>query len=95
MDLSDILIRPIQSEKSDLLREKHRTYAFHVRKDSNKIAIIKAIESIFHVEVESVRTYIRKGKTKRMGRFEGQYPDRKRAMVTLKVGHKLDIFEGA
>lgn len=95
MDLSDIIIRPIQSEKADLLREKNRTYEFHVRKDSNKIAISRAIESLFHVEVESVRTFIRKGKVKRLGRFESQYPDRKRAMVTLKVGHKLDIFEGA
>ncbi|MHB1286934.1 MAG: 50S ribosomal protein L23 [Leptospirales bacterium] len=95
MDLSDIIIRPIQSEKADILREKNRTYEFHVRKDSNKIDISKAIESIFHVKVEAVRTYIRKGKTKRLGRFESQYPDRKRAMVTLKTGHKLDIFEGA
>lgn len=95
MDLSDILIRPIQSEKSDNLREKNRTYEFHVRKDANKIMIRQAVESIFKVNVESVHTYIRKGKTKRMGRFESQYPDRKRAMVTLKEGQKLDIFEGA
>jgi large subunit ribosomal protein L23 len=95
MDLSEILIRPIQTEKADNLREKFRTYEFHVRKDSNKIDIAKAIESVFKVKVDSVRTVTRKGKTKRMGRFESQYPDRKRAYVTLHPGHKLDIFEGA
>ena len=95
MDLSEILIRPIQTEKADILREKNRTYEFHVRKDSNKIEISQAVESIFKVEVQSVRTVVRKGKTKRLGRFESQLPDRKRGFITLKPGHKLDIFEGA
>ncbi|KGA92522.1 50S ribosomal protein L23 [Leptospirillum ferriphilum] len=95
MDLSEILIRPIQTEKADILREKNRTYEFHVRKDANKIDIAKAVESVFNVKVDSVHTVIRKGKAKRLGRFESQYPDRKRAYVTLHSGHKLDIFEGA
>lgn len=64
MDLSEILIRPIQTEKADNLREKNRTYEFHVRKDANKIDIAKAVESVFSVKVDSVHTVIRKGKTK-------------------------------
>jgi large subunit ribosomal protein L23 len=95
MELIDVLIRPIQTEKADIVREKNSTYEFHVRKDANKIEIKKAIENIFQVKVKTVTTVIRKGKAKRLGRFEGHTPDRKRAYVTLASGHKLNIFEGA
>lgn len=95
MDASDILIRPILSEKSDRGREKNSVYLFHVYKKANKIQIERAIESLFNVKVESVRTVIRKGKSKRIGVVKGSFPDRKRAYITLKDGYKLDIFEGA
>ena len=95
MDISDILIRPILSEKSDRMREKNSVYLFHVYKKANKIQIEQAIESLFNVKVESVRTVIRKGKAKRIGIVKGSFPDRKRAYITLKEGYKLDIFEGA
>ena len=95
MDLSDILIRPILSEKSDRMREKHSVYLFHVYKKANKIQIEQAVESLFNVKVESVRTVVRKGKGKRIGMVKGSLPDRKRAYITLKDGHKLEIFEGA
>jgi large subunit ribosomal protein L23 len=95
MDVSDILIRPILSEKSDRLREKNSVYLFHVYKKANKIQIEQAIESLFQVKVESVRTVTRKGKSKRIGMVKGSFPDRKRAYITLKDGFKLDIFEGA
>jgi len=95
MDASDILIRPILSEKSDRNREKNSVYLFHVYKKANKIQIERAVESIFNVKVESVRTVIRKGKSKRIGVVKGSFPDRKRAYITLKDGYKLDIFEGA
>ena len=95
MDASDILIRPILSEKSDRVREKNGVYLFQVYKKANKIQIQHAIEKIFNVKVQSVRTVVRKGKQKRIGLLKGSYPDRKRAYITLKEGHKLDIFEGA
>jgi large subunit ribosomal protein L23 len=95
MDISDVLIRPILSEKSDRVREKNAVYLFHVYKKANKIQIQKAVESIFNVKVESVRTVVRKGKAKRIGIVKGSMPDRKRAYITLKEGFKLDIFEGA
>lgn len=95
MDLSDILIRPILSEKSDREREKNSVYLFHVHKKANKIQIGRAVESIFNVKVESVRTLVKKGKAKRIGLVKGSLPDRKRAYITLKDGYKLDIFEGA
>ena len=95
MDISDILIRPILSEKSDRVREKNSVYLFHVYKKANKIQIQHAVEKIFNVKVESVKTVVRKGKKKRIGLVKGSYPDRKRAYITLKEGFKLDIFEGA
>lgn len=95
MNPSDVLIRPIQSEKTDMIREKNLTYEFHVNIKANKIEIKKAVESIFQVKVDSVTTLVRKGKTKRLGRFMGHTPDRKRAFVTLEPGNKLNIFEGA
>lgn len=95
MELIDVLVRPIQTEKADIVREKNSTYEFHVRKDANKIEIKKAVENIFQVKVKNVTTVVRKGKSKRLGRFEGRTPDRKRAYVTLAFGHKLNIFEGA
>ena len=95
MDVSDVLIRPILSEKSDRVREKNAVYLFHVYKKANKIQIQNAVEKIFNVKVESVKTVVRKGKSKRIGLVKGSYPDRKRAYITLKDGFKLDIFEGA
>ena len=64
-------------------------------KRQTKIQIQNAVEKIFNVKVESVKTVVRKGKSKRIGLVKGSYPDRKRAYITLKDGFKLDIFEGA
>ena len=69
-------------------------YTFIVDPRANKIEIRKAIEDIFDVKVEKVYTMTIKGKKKRMGRFEGRRPNRKKAIVTLKPGHKIPLFEG-
>lgn len=92
-DPRDIIIKPVITEKSmDLLADNK--YTFIVDKKANKTEIKNAIEKIFDVRVEKVRTMNVKGKTKRMGRFEGKTPDRKKAIVTLKPGHKIRLFEG-
>ncbi|QGU00780.1 LSU ribosomal protein L23p (L23Ae) [Candidatus Syntrophocurvum alkaliphilum] len=92
-DYRDIIIKPVISERSmDLLNEDK--YTFIVDKKANKSEIKTAIEKIFKVRVEKVRTINVKGKPKRMGRFEGKKPDRKKAIVTLKSGDKIRIFEG-
>lgn len=92
-DPRDIIIRPVVTEKSmDLLADNK--YTFIVDRKANKTEIKNAIEKIFDVRVDKVRTMNVKGKTKRMGRFEGKTPTRKKAIVTLKPGHKIRLFEG-
>jgi len=96
--MTGIIIRPIITEKMSELGDK-RQYAFEVPRDANKIEIGKAIEKKFNVKVESVRTMIVKGKRKvqftRRGRFEGFKKTWKKAIVTLKEGHKIDYFGNA
>ena len=93
MFAEDIIIKPVLTEKGyDGIADKK--YAFIVKKDANKIQIKNAIEKIFGVEVESVNTVTCKGKLKRMGRYEGYTPDRKKAIVTLKADSKtIEFFD--
>lgn len=89
----EIIIRPIISERSmDLVNENK--YAFFVDKRANKVEIKKAVEELFEVGVETVNTVNIPGKKKRLGRSVGRTPDRKKAIVTLKEGDKIEIFEG-
>lgn len=90
----DIIIRPIITEKSSSMMEFNK-YTFEVHRDANKIQIRKAVEDIFKVEVRSVHTINVKGKTKRMGRFEGKTRSWKKAIVALPQGQRIDFFEGA
>jgi large subunit ribosomal protein L23 len=89
----DIILRPVVTEKTMNLLADNK-YTFLVDKRANKVEIKDAVEDIFKVKVEQVTTMNCHGKTKRMGRFEGRRPDRKKAIVTLKPGHKITIFEG-
>ncbi|WP_164218748.1 50S ribosomal protein L23 [Virgibacillus sp. YIM 98842] len=93
-DLRDIIKRPVITEhSSDLLAEKK--YTFEVDKKANKTEIKDAIELIFGVTVEKVNTMNLKGKFKRMGRYGGFRPDRKKAVVQLSEDSKeIDFFEG-
>lgn len=89
----EIIIRPIISERSMQLVEENK-YAFFVDKRANKVQIKKAIEELFEVDVEAVNTVNITGKKKRLGRNLGRTPDRKKAIVTLKDGEKIELFEG-
>lgn len=90
----DIIKRPIITEHSaDLMAEKK--YTFEVSTKANKTEIKNAVETIFGVKVDQVNTINLKGKKRRMGRYEGFRPDRKKAIVTLTPESKeLDFFEG-
>ncbi len=90
----DVLIRPLVTEKAVNLAQQQNKYTFYVDKRANKIEIKKAVEDLFKVKVLSVNTINVKGKKKRVGRYEGRTPDHKKAIVTLKPGDKIDIFEG-
>jgi large subunit ribosomal protein L23 len=89
----DIIIKPVISEKTtDLMAENK--YTFIVDNKANKVEIANAVEKIFKVTVEKVNTLKVKGKNRRMGRFVGKTPARKKAIVTLKEGDKIEIIEG-
>ena len=81
------------TEKGTRVREKQNGFLFEVARDANKIEIKQAIESIFNVKVDSVRTLRVHGKPKRMGRYAGHRPDWKKALVTLKKGQTIELFE--
>jgi large subunit ribosomal protein L23 len=91
--VSDIIYQAIISEKGTILRDKQNSYVFKVNRSANKIEIKKAIESAFTVKVLDVKTINVKGKSKRLGRFEGRRSDWKKAVVKLKEGDSIDIFE--
>jgi large subunit ribosomal protein L23 len=88
----DIIIKPVITEKTMGLMEENK-YTFIVDKRANKIQIKKAIEELFDVEVDKVRTMNLKGKLRRMGRYQGYTSSKKKAIVTLKEGSRIELFE--
>jgi len=93
MEARDILKRPIVTEKSTDLMADNK-YTFEVDMRANKMQIKEAVEEIFNVKVEQVNTLRVKGKLRRMGRHEGYTSDWKKAVVTLKPGHSIEVFGG-
>jgi len=91
--LRKLLKRPLMTEKVVRMTEERNTYAFEVPRDANKVEIRRAVETLFEVEVLDVRTINVRGKLKRLGRNLGRRAATKKAMVTLKEGHKLELFE--
>jgi large subunit ribosomal protein L23 len=88
----EVLRLPVITEKSTYLKENLRMMTFKVARDANKKEIRDAVERIFKVKVESVRTASFHGKLRRQGRFSGRRPDWKKAYVTLKEGEKMVEF---
>ena len=89
-----IIVAPLITEKTTLLKEKGPVLAFRVDRRANKVEIRQAVEALFKVKVAQVRTQSVHGKNKRVGRFEGKRPDWKKAYVTLKAGQKpVEYFE--
>jgi large subunit ribosomal protein L23 len=93
---TDVIRRPLITEKTSILREDGRTIVFQVAADANKVQIKHAIEQLLGAKVESIRTAIAHGKVKRQGRFAGRRSDWKKAYVRLREGQKMPEFlEGA
>ncbi len=90
-----VIKRPLFTEKGARLKEAENKVLVEVARDANKIEIKRAIEEIFSVKVEDVATITTSGKWKKQGRSIGRRPDRKKAIITLKKGEKLDFIEGA
>lgn len=96
MKLTDVIRRPIVTEKSTVGRESTNTLVFEVARQATKLEIKQAIERLLGSKVADVRTAINHGKMKRQGRFVGQRPDWKKAWVRLRAGEKVPEFlEGA
>jgi large subunit ribosomal protein L23 len=92
MKLTDVLRRPVITEKTTVLREEGRTLVFQVAREANKIDIRRAVERLLGSKVESVRTSVAHGKIKRQGRYAGRRSDWKKAYVKLREGEKLPEF---
>ena len=93
MEPRKIVRRALITEKGTQIREAANQYLFEVDPKANKLQIKKAIEIIFSVKVEEVRTVGMKGKTKRLGVHVGRRPHWKKAIVTLKEGQSIELFE--
>lgn len=91
----NIIIGPVDTEKTNIEKEEKNKVTFEVAPSANRVEIRKAVESIFDVRVKSVRTMRVKGKFKRRGRILGKRKDWKKAIVTLMPGSRIKFFEGA
>ncbi len=94
MEMHEVIIRPLITEKITGLTETDNQYGFIVDRRANKVEIRNAIEKKFEVKVTSVRTINVQGKVKRLGRFSGKRSDWKKAVVTLAKENKITLFEG-
>jgi len=88
----DVLKRPIITEKSMKLVELGK-YTFEVAQEANKVEIKNACQEVFNVDVVKVNVIRGKAKKKRVGRYEGYAPKVKKAIVSIKKGQSIDIFE--
>ena len=94
MSIYKILKTPYLTEKTNELKDSINQITFKVDKKSNKNEIKKAVEKIFSVSVEKICIINQKGKKKKLGKSEGMRSDWKKAILTLKKGDKIGIFEG-
>jgi large subunit ribosomal protein L23 len=95
MKYTDILLKPLVSEKANLAKETANQVAFFVHPGANKVEIQKAVEEAFGVKVTAVNV-VRKqaARRTRWGRKAGRVAGYKKAYVTLAEGHKIEFFEG-
>ena len=92
-DPREIIKLHLTTERTAQLREQNNEYVFEVDKKANKLQIKQAAETLFKVKVEDVRTMVMPGKIRRMGRNEGKTSTWKKAIVKLKQGEVISMFE--
>jgi large subunit ribosomal protein L23 len=95
MNAADVVQGPVITEKGTLVNELGNQVVFRVHPRANKVEIRHAVESLFKVKVEKVRTTRQLGKMRRVGKHLGRRPDWKKAYVTLAEGSRIDFFGGA
>ena len=94
MDMYQVVIKPLVTEKGTMMLSEGNWVTYRVHPDANKIEVREAIQKIFSVSVLQVNTQIVRGKRRRFGKTMGQSKPWKKAMVRLKEGDKIEIFEG-
>ena len=94
MHLYQVLLRPIVTEKSTMLQERDK-YVFQIALGANKVMVREAVQKVYDVKVTSVNIIRTPGKVKRYGPRMVKRPGTKKAIVTLKQGDRIQIFEGA
>ena len=92
MNQYDVIRRPLVTEKGVAKKDDERTLCFEVAPDANKSQVKSAVEKLFKVKVEEVRTANFEGKMRRRGRFVGYRSEWKKAYVRLKAGEKVPDF---
>ena len=94
MITTEIIKRPVITEKTSIQKELYNQLTFEVDRRANRIEIKRAIETAFNVRVSGVQTIQVTGKIKRRGRITGKRRDWKKAIVKLMPGERIDFFEG-
>lgn len=94
MNPYEIIRGPLITEKGSIQKEANNQLTFEVDRKANRVEIRHAVEKVFNVKVEKVRTMQVKGKVKRVGRTLGKRRDWKKAIVTLARGENIEFFEG-
>lgn len=95
MNLNDVLVKPLLTEKTTMLRDEYRQVAFLVDPRANRLEVEKAVEKAFEVKVEKVNIVRRRPRRRfRQGRLAGQESGWKKAYVMLAPGDKIEFFEG-
>ena len=92
MNIHEVIVRPVVTEKGVDKKDTERTLCFQVNRDANKTQVKAAVEKLFKVKVAEVRTATFEGKMRRRGRFMGYRPEWKKAYVKLKAGEKVPDF---
>ena len=93
MNIHEVIRAPVVTEKSDRARETENAYTFEVDRRATKLEIKAAVKQFFNVDVVDVRTAVVRGKNKRVGRNIGRRPNWKKAVVVLKEGQAIDLFD--
>ena len=91
MSSAYLVLKSLLRTEKGAVQAAHNQYLFSVQKDANKIQIKQAVEDVYKVKVQAVNTQVMPGKLKRVRAQQGMTPAWKKAIVTLKTGHKIDL----
>ncbi|MDQ3460527.1 MAG: 50S ribosomal protein L23 [Deinococcota bacterium] len=93
MTAHEVILGPVLSEKA-VTSIADSKYAFYVHPTANRTQIKEAVETVFGVDVTKINVQVKEGKVKSMGRYSGRRPGRKKAIVTLKPGQRIQQLDG-